>query len=140
MWINQIFLGFIGLCCGFLVAGGVFALITSVGIVPRMAGKTHTGNSVKTYEMSIFLGGALGNIFGLFNIELITGKTGAGMFGIFAGVFVGCLAVAIAETLNTTAVFSRRIHLTRGMGYIILGLALGKIAGSIWFFYYHWYK
>lgn len=140
MWISQVLCGFFGLCAGFIVSGGVFALITSIGVVPRMAGKSHTGSSVRIYEMSIFLGGTLGNIFFLYPITILLGEIGTALFGIFAGMFIGSLAVALAETLNTTAVFSRRIHLVHGLGYIILGLAIGKLLGSIMFFYNHWYK
>lgn len=139
MWIKQIACGFFGLSCGFLVAGGIFALITSIGIVPRIAGKTHTGKYVRTYEMCIFMGGSLGNIFILYNLEFMIGVIGAGLFGLFSGIFVGCLATALAETLNVTAIFSRRVNLLFGMGFVVLSIALGKLVGSLWYYYNHWY-
>lgn len=139
MWASQILCGIFGLSCGLIVAGGVFALITSIGVVPRMAGKSHTGNYVKIYEMSILLGGSLGNIVFLYKLNIDLGNIFVGLYGLFAGVFVGCLATSLAETLNTTAVFSRRIKLVKGMGFIILFLSLGKLFGSMLFFYKHWY-
>lgn len=36
----QLLLGALGLLCGIGVAAGVFALVASLGMVPRMAGKT----------------------------------------------------------------------------------------------------
>ena len=52
----------------------------------------------------------------------------------FAGMFVGCIAIAIAEMLNTIPIFLRRISLGKGAGILILSIALGKVLGS--FLYY----
>ena len=40
MAVYQFLLGALGLLCGIGVAAGVFALVASLGMVPRMAGKT----------------------------------------------------------------------------------------------------
>ena len=40
MWGYQIVLGILGLLFGIGVAAGVFALVASLGMVPRIAGKT----------------------------------------------------------------------------------------------------
>lgn len=56
------------------------------------------------------------------------------LFGIFAGIFVGCLALAIAEMLNTIPIFARRIGFRHGLGIAILAVALGKLAGSLVYF------
>ena len=42
----QVLLGVIGLSSGFIVAGGVIALIVGLGIITRYAGITHTGQKV----------------------------------------------------------------------------------------------
>ena len=139
MWISQLLCAVIGLSCGLIVAGGVFALITSIGVIPRMAGKSHTGKYVRVYEMSVFFGGCIGNIIFIYKVSLPLGILSVALFGLFSGVFVGCLATSLAETLNTTAVFSRRINLTMGMGFIILCLALGKFFGSMMYFYHYWF-
>ena len=52
------------------------------------------------------------------------------VFGLFAGMFVGCFAIAIAEMLNTIPIFSRRIKLGKGVGVVMLFLALGKTVGA----------
>ena len=56
------------------------------------------------------------------------------LFGLFAGIFVGCLALAIAEMLNTIPVFARRIGFRHGLGIVVLSIALGKAAGSLLYF------
>ena len=56
------------------------------------------------------------------------------LFGLFAGMFVGCLAFAIAEMLNSIPIFARRIGFRHGLGIALLFAALGKMAGSIFYF------
>ncbi len=139
MWIKEVFCLLLGAASSLVVAGGLFALITSVGILPRLAGKSHTGSHIGKYEMSVALGGSLGNAFMFFDWKLPLGVVGIGLTGLFMGVFIGCLATALAESLNTTAVFSRRVKLRKGMGIIVLSLALGKTFGSLLFFAKQWY-
>jgi len=54
--------------------------------------------------------------------------------GIFTGVFVGCLALAIAELLDSIPIFARRVKLHGGFGIIVTAVALGKLVGSIIYF------
>ena len=55
--INAIFLSFIGLASGFVVAAGIFAFITMLGIIPRLAQRTGTADHIYGYEWMIILGG-----------------------------------------------------------------------------------
>ena len=52
------------------------------------------------------------------------------MFGGFSGMFVGCLAMALAEILNVVPIFANRIQLKKGMVYVIQSIALGKAVGA----------
>ena len=140
MWIKEILLGASGLGAGALVSAGVFALISSIGLIPRMAGKTHTGSHVKKYEIAVLFGGTLGNVMNIFRVSVPLGVAGLILFGLFAGIFVGCLATSLAESLDATAIFSRRVRLHKGMGIIILCVAMGKLLASILFFYLRWYS
>lgn len=143
-WIRMILVVIVGLGAGFAVAAGVFALITTIGVVPRLIGKTHTANRVHQYEWCIILGGSLGNLWYLiqpsFEMGSWFGNFWLGLYGLFAGVFVGCLATALAEALDTTAIFTRRLKLTGGLGYLVLALALGKLSGSLWQFFFEMAK
>ena len=60
----------IGLASGFAVASGIFAFITMLGIIPRLAARTKTANHVVWYETMIIAGGALGNIWIVFEIPM----------------------------------------------------------------------
>lgn len=140
MWIKQIFLALIGLSGGALVASGLFAFIVSLGVVSDFADRTHTANKILLYENAIILGGILGNIFFTYQIPVVfPGSTFLlGLFGLFSGVFVGCWAMALAEVLNVFPIFIRRVKSITSIPYMILGIALGKVMGSIIYSLFDW--
>ena len=75
-------------------------------------------------------------IFGMLTEKVIcvTGTFFLGGSGFFAGMFVGCLALAIAEMLDSVPIFARRIGFRKGLGIAITAAALGKAAGSLIYF------
>lgn len=139
------FLGF-----GLLSSGGVFTVFVTVGLVPRFADKTHTADAIIRYENSIVLGSILGCLFttfpGFFQqmfaalgrsfpLFMEIGMQGfIGAFGLFSGIFVGCIAIAIAEMLNTIPIFVRRVNMGKGLGFIVFAMAIGKTIGSLLYF------
>ncbi|MGN0383459.1 MAG: stage V sporulation protein AB [Eubacterium sp.] len=142
MVIRQILMAIIGMSAGVVVSAGVFALITSTGLMPRLAGRTHTAKHVRMYESCVIWGGILGNIFWIYNISFkIPHLLSAAiliLFGSFAGIFVGCLATSLAEALNTTAIFTRRTKLKMGLCIIVVCLGIGKALGSCLQFIKDW--
>ena len=71
--LQQIFLGFLGLCSGFIIAGGLVGLLIGLSIVPRYAGITHTADHMMLYEDITLLGTELGNLFYLFHWKIPLG-------------------------------------------------------------------
>lgn len=138
MLIKQFLLIIMGISSGLITAGGIFAFIVSIGVIPRLAAKTHTAYRTIWYENSIILGGIIGNVVHLYSLVIPIGQIGLGMYGIFSGIFTGCVAIALAETLNTIPVFTRRIGVRNSIKYMLLGLALGKGLGSLLYFFKRW--
>ena len=156
MFLRQMFLALIGGSAGLIVSAGVFTVLISVGLIPRFAGKMHVADRVFVLEEMVICGTLVGSFFSiygrwamigsfvrehtLFGLEATEGVWRfAGtliqiIFGLFAGIFVGCLALAIAEMLNTIPVFARRIGFRHGLGIAILSVALGKLIGSVIYF------
>ena len=66
MWIRHVFLGLAGLTAGAAVAGGTFAFLIMLNIIPRMIGKTKTAARICLYENMIVLGGIGGNLLSVF--------------------------------------------------------------------------
>ena len=133
MWARQILLVLIGLSSGALVAGGLFGFIVSLGVVSDFADRTHTADRILLYENAIILGGVLGNIFYIYQISIAFKGSVIflGLFGLFAGIFTGCWAMALAEILNVFPIFVRRTKLIKCIPYIIISIAIGKGVGSI---------
>jgi len=150
----------LGSSFGLLAAGGMFTVLLTVGLIPRFAGKTHTGRWVLLYENAVILGSIFGTALSVLDVGIgkvsqmpvqmpveVSGQMPVQMlaqmfpylflllWGTFAGIFVGSLAMAIAEMLDTIPIFARRIALRHGLGIIVSTMAVGKLAGSLFYFY-----
>ncbi len=133
---KEILLAIIALSAGLVVASGLFAFLAGLGIISDLADRTHTGEHVLLYEDAMVLGGSLGNLFFLYQIQFPGGIPFQTIFGLFSGIFVGCWAISLAEILNVFPIFIRRMKLFQCIPYIILGIAIGKGVGSCIYFYY----
>ena len=140
MWIRQILVAVVGLASGFAVAAGLFSFIIGLGVVSDFADRTHTGEHVMLYEDAIVVGGILGNLLFVFKIHVPGGGWILPIFGLLAGIFTGCWAMALAEMLEVFPIFVRRVKLVQCIPWVILGTALGKTAGALLFFSRHWGK
>jgi len=135
MLVKEILLGIIGLSAGLIISGGLFAFIASLGVISDIADRTHTGNHILLYEDATIIGGSLGNLWSIYGLGIPGREVAQGIIGIFTGIFVGCWAMSLAETLNVFPVFIRRAKVVRYVPYIILSIAMGKgIASCIYFF------
>lgn len=135
MWFEHVFLGFIGLACGLSVASGSFAIAVKLGIIPEMADKSRTAKQIVTYENATILGCIVGNILSVFpGIRVPIGHVALGVFGLSAGVFIGCMAVALAEIINAYPIMFRRLKLKTGLEWVVGAIALGKMSGCLFYF------
>lgn len=130
MWWKILILAVIGASGGAAVSAGIVALITTIGVVARLIGKSHTAEFARHYETSITLGAMVGTIFSLFPVTIPIGKIGLLLIGGFIGIFVGVLAMSLAESLNITSIYARRVRLSKGICYVVLGIALGRGIGA----------
>lgn len=138
MFINKLLLILIGLAGGIITSAGIVALINVVGIVPRLAAKTQTAKHIHAYETSIILGGTLGNLQSLYTDRLhpspLVISAYSLIFSLFSGIYIGCLIMALTETLQVMPIFIKRAKLKHGLAAMIVCFALGKFAGSLWYF------
>jgi stage V sporulation protein AB len=155
--LSKVFLVIFSASYGLISAAGVFTILIAVGLVPRFAGKTHTADKVVLYEEMMIAGTIMGCIISVFNEECrnfaemlkatlydsnemlqpvlkTAGITILVMFGLFSGMFVGCLALAIAEMLDSIPIFARRVGFKKGIGIVVLSMAAGKFLASILYF------
>jgi stage V sporulation protein AB len=148
----------LGFSFGLLAAAGVFTVLVAVGLVPRFAGKTHTANKAFLYEDMVIGGTIIGSFMSVFErYSLIgnftrerfpqlmafweaVGQVMLAVFGGLSGMFIGCLALAIAEMLDSIPIFARRFSFRHGVGVAILAMAAGKLTGSLFYFVNHMYR
>lgn len=142
-----------GLSFGMLAAAGVFTVLSAVGLIPRFAGKTHSAKEVWLYENMVMTGTIVGCVSSIFHRYLhigswlkealpglgrlweALGQGFLGISGLFYGMFVGCLALAIAEMLDSIPILTRRISFRHGLGCVVLAMAVGKLCGSLLYFW-----
>lgn len=157
IFLKELLLGIFALCFGILSSAGVFTVLASVGLIPRFAGKMHVAKKVFALEEAVIFGTLTGGFFsvfgdyckignfvlsrGIFGNNTVIIWQGAGRLilmtgGLFAGMFVGCLAFSIAEMLDSIPIFTRRIGFRHGLGIAITAAAVGKAIGSIYYFLY----
>lgn len=131
---KSLFLIFYGLSSGGLVAAGTFAFIAAIGIVPRMAKRTKTQRFIRFYEDAIVLGGLFGTTAMFMEYRFPEIPFLLGVYGFCVGIFVGVLAMALTEVLNVFPIMLRRARLTKGLQWLVLAFALGKVFGSLAYF------
>lgn len=128
--LKYLFLIIIGLTSGLVIAGGYVAVVTMLGVIPRFAGMSKTAKRTMLYENCMALGIIAGNVMDLFSIKLPLGRPFLAVQGLFAGIFIGALAVALEEIVKAIPIFARRYKLRKGMPYLVISFALGKTVGT----------
>ena len=96
------------------------------------------------YETLLILGGSIGNALDLLEFPIpigsipaaghVLGHTLLGLAGLSFGAFIGCLVMSLAETVKAVPVLNRR-RLSGWNQYMTLSIALGKMTGSLLYFY-----
>lgn len=135
---EQIFLGFVGLCAGGIAACGLLGLVIGLSVLPRYAGITHTADKLLLYENATVLGAVGGNLLTVYPVHIPVGNAGLGIYGLFAGIYLGSWILALAEMANVFPIMIRRMKLRHGLPWVILCVALGKTLGSLCYFYLGW--
>ena len=150
MLIKHFILAFLAFVSGVGVAAGTFAFILVIGVVPRILRRSNLAGRVLLVENMIAAGGIIGNAVSVFEPLRLLGLTGdealwvlaatalghilIAVYGICAGIFVGCISVALAEILDTFPILFKRLHIKRGLQWVMLMMALGKFAGALFYF------
>ncbi len=146
---GEIWAGIVGIGFGLFTAGAVFTTVIVVGLVPRFAARFHTARKVFQYEEWVIAGSLLGGLYGVFqqlwkvvpwaergSVLQVLSMASLVIWALFTGLFVGCLAIAIEEMLGGIPVLMRRVHIRKGLGILMLAIAIGKTCGSFFYFFF----
>ena len=121
----------VGAAAGLVTATGLFALISSIGLINRYADVTDTKEHIMLYEEMIIIGAGLGNIWDIFDLPLHAGVAGLLIYGLVSGIFIGTFLICLAETVKALPILTHRVRLKKGLGFIVLFIAVGKCVGHL---------
>jgi stage V sporulation protein AB len=132
--LNAFLLLWIGLAGGLIVGAGLVALLTVLGIVPRLTQITKTGAYIHLYQYGIIIGSVFWTWMGLHEVNFHLTHELSAIYGIFAGMFIGMLAAALTESLNVLPILAKRIYMVDKMVWLLMAMVLGKVLGAL----FHW--
>lgn len=141
MFFKHLFLLLTSFLSGAAVAAGTFAFFWVIGVVPRMLRTSGMRHRIMFFENIIILGVTFGTIFTFLTsvpLPQLLSRFLLLCYGVSAGIFEGCIAVALAEILDTFPILFRRLKLMDGVKWVMIAMALGKMAGSFFFFWYNY--
>jgi stage V sporulation protein AB len=133
----DVLLMFIGLASGIAVGSGFVAFITVLDLIPRLTQMTKGYRYIHQFEYAIVIG-----VVCFTWIDFAEWKSDLSVWltvplGLMMGVFVGMLAAALTEVTNVLPILVKRLHMQDHLLYLLMAMALGKIAGSLyqWIFF-----
>ena len=129
--LEYLLVAFIGLASGIVVSSAIFAFIVSLGAVNKTASIMGRADKIEWLEWMIIFGAIIFNIGYLFFEVMPGGYILIAVMGMYFGIFTGIMAMALAEVTRVLPILYMRIKLKKGLAYIAIATALGKIMGSI---------
>ncbi len=121
---------FVSFSTGVVIAGAIYGFIVAIGIIPRIVYKTNTRKYLLYYETLIIIAAILSSFYTIYQFQMPVGKIGLIYIYFCIGIFVGSLAVCIAEVLSVIPIMVRRVKLFKHITTIMLAIALGKGFGG----------
>ena len=130
-----------GFCSGIGVAAGTFAFLLVIRVLPRIIQKANLAHKIIYIENRVVAGVLFGTVLSLLSwkkkllFELL-GDSLLAIYGLSAGIFAGCISVALAEILDTFPIFFRRIKMHEQLcEKLLFVMAIGKMVGSLFYFF-----
>lgn len=125
-----------GAGAGAVIGTAIVSFLSMIGVIPRLATKPKIRSHYLALGTAASLGITVGTILYIWEVYLPIPNVIIGLFALSFGMFVGCLAVALAEVLDVIPIMKRRLKLKKGIHLIILMLALGKLVGALYYWVY----
>jgi len=122
---------FVGLSGGIAVGIGFVAFLTVLGIIPRLTQLTKTGGFIRFYEWAVVISVVVASFADLNNLIISLSRLVLVPIGLASGLFIGMLAAALTEVLNVLPILSKRIGMEGKLIALLMGLVIGKVAGSL---------
>lgn len=127
---------FIGFSSGIVIGSVFIAILTFLGIIPRLIQLSHSANLVNVLALAVILGTLFGTYLSFTPFTSNQTVITLLFIGLFHGIFNGMFAAALAEVLNVFPLLSKRIGMEKYLLLLLMAVVFGKIVGSLfqWLF------
>lgn len=132
--LHDLLLACAGFAGGLAVGAGYVGFITVLGIIPRLMQITATWEKIRSYEWAVIAGVLAGTLVNFIPFTLGLPPFVLIPVGLLSGIFIGLLAAALTEVLNVFPILAKRIGIHAHIIALMMAIALGKVAGSL----FHW--
>ncbi len=121
---------FIAYSSGVAISGAIYGFIVAIGLIPRLVYKTKTSKYLLFYETLIITAAIVSGFSTVFQYKIPINIVGLSYIYFVIGIFIGSLAVCVAEVLSVLPIMIRRVKLAKHVTTIMLAVALGKGLGG----------
>lgn len=121
----------IGLSSGIVIGSAFLALLTFLGVIPRLMQWVKNTNNGKAFTTSLLIGTLYGTYLTFTGSSIMFGFPFLMVWGLLQGIFNGMLVAALVEVLHVFPMISKRLGLKDKIRYLMMAVVFGKIAGSL---------
>lgn len=121
----------LGFASGIAVGAGFVAVLTMLGIIPRLIQLSKSKGSIKKYTASTVIGTLFGTYLSFTTMTVNLPTIFLAVWGLCHGMFIGMIAAALTEVLNVYPIIAKRIGLYKYVLFLMMAIVFGKIVGSL---------
>lgn len=129
----------VGFSEGIIIGSALVAFLLVLKIIPRLIRFGSCNQYTRVYQALVTLGVITATYFQFYAWQLpqiyIFNHVLTVLIGFIFGIFVGLIAAALTETLKALPILSRRVGLEDKIKVLLFVIILGKVVGSLiyWF-------
>lgn len=124
-----------GIIFGFAIASAISSFLLLIGIVQKLAERTCTTHRLTLYKWTLCSGIIAGAYVVAINPMIRLGPVVGTLVCTFMGMYVGVVAISLAETLKVIPILFKKTNLIIGTKMLIFAVAFGKMLGSLLYFF-----
>jgi stage V sporulation protein AB len=121
----------VGAAGGFAVGTSVVAFLTVLDLFPRLVQMARAPRWMHRFELTLVAGTLTMTALHFARVQLALPNIIVAAITLFQGAFIGMVAASLIEVLNVVPIVSRRLRMQTKVGILLLFVALGKTAGSL---------
>jgi len=122
----------IGFSSGVVIGSAFIAILTVLGIIPRLIQLSGSWHMTHIYRIALILGTLFGTFISFTYISWNQPVITLLFWGAIHGIFNGMLAAALIEILQVFPLLSKRVGMERYMLILLMAIVFGKIFGSLY--------